>query len=310
MKKQLFFALTFAVLAQAEAQKLYVNVYGGYSLPTTKEAFASPNFTQTQYATGTTAILKTSDELVATTLGGGTQFGGAIGYQITDHLAVELGAHYLKGTTQAAHGDVIIDFGDSLPTRQGHADVDIRRQTQQIRLAPALVIRGGGMFKIMYPYARLGLIVPVGGKTISEVSKHFTYPDTVLMNPLLHYTNDSTVYAQYQTKGQLNLGFQSALGVEFKLGVVGIFAEIAHQSLSVRADKTDLIKYTRYGKDAMDLLTEYDKHTEYLDKITSKNNNAAYNLNGTIDATKPKQDLRVVGQYSNIGLNIGVQVRF
>ena len=117
--------------------------------------------------------------------------------------------------------------------------------------------------------------------------------------------------------------FRSALGFQLKFGIIGVFVEVAHQALSIRSEKTDLIKYTRYGKDAMNLLTEYDKHTEYMDKVTTSSNNIVYNPNDFVDPNlnnddpyegpgyqKPKQDLRIVGQYSNIGLNIGVQVRF
>ena len=84
-----------------------------------------------------------------------------------------------------------------------------------------------------------------------------------------------------------------------------------------------MVKHTRYGKDALNLATEYDKHTEYLDKITTANNNIFYNPNAFADPDlnnddlyegegykKPKQDLRIVGQYSNIGVNIGMQIRF
>lgn len=321
MKKQLFLALSFAAFMHIQAQKMYVNLYGGYSMPTTKESFASPNFTQIQYATNNNTIQKESDELIATTLGGGSQVGAAFGYQLTEHFALELGAHYLNGTTQKARGEVFINYGSSAPTRLSHVDVDIQRKSTQLRLAPAVVIRGGGMFKILYPYARFGLIMPVNGKTISEVNKHFTHPDTVVM--LLHLTNDSSVYSKYETHGQVNIGLQSALGFQVKLGIFGAFIEVAHQALSIRADKTDLIQYTRYGKDAMSLLPEYEKHTEYLDKVTSTNNNVVYNPDAFIDPNlnnddpyegegykSPKQDLRVVGQYSNIGVNIGVQVRF
>lgn len=321
MKKQVLFALSLAAFMQVEAQKLYVNLHTGYSIPTTRESFASTNFTQTQYATNNNVIQKTSDELVATTLGSGSQFGLALGYQLTEHLALELGAHYLNGTQQSAHGDVTINYGDPSPTRVSHVDVDIRRKTTQIRVTPSVVIRGGGMFKVLYPYARFGLMMPVGGKTISEVSRHFTHPDTVTM--LLGYTNDSTVYSQYKTKGQVNIGLQSALGVQLKFGIIGVFVEVAHQALSVRADKSTLLKHTRNGKDATDLLTPYDKSTQFVDKITSESNNIIYNPGAFADPDlsnndpyegagyqKTKEDLRVVGQYSNIGLNIGLQVRF
>lgn len=315
MKKTLFLAFSVAALMQLQAQKLYVNLYGGYSVPTTKEAFASTNFTQVQYATNNNTIQKENDELIATTLGGGMQYGAAIGYQLTDHLALELGTHYLQGSLQKAHGEVAINYGSPRPNpaRESHVDVDIQRKTSQVRIAPAVVIRGGGMFKILYPYARFGLIMPVAGKTSSEVTKHFTHPDTVVM--LTGLTNDSTVYSKYETHGKPTIGLQSALGIQLKFAVVGVFIEVAHQALSIQSDKTDLIAHTRYGKDAMGIMTEYDKHTVYYDKITTQNNNAEYNPNNFSDPQSdaynhPKEALRVVGQYSNIGVNVGVQLRF
>lgn len=308
------------------AQKLYVRAHAGYGISATPESNPVRNSIETKQLGFGDSISKTSETINITSAGGGMQVGGAIGYRITSHFGVELGAHYLQGSPVTAQREVIISTSAApgQPDPQGQVHIDISRQTRQLRLTPSVFVEGGDITNLIVPYARFGLLIPVGGKTTTHVHQHYKIPQeleeltTILGSPL---RNDSTITTDYATKGKLSFGIQSAVGVTVNVWKLGIFAELAHQSLAVKADYTEMVSYKQNGKDRMDTQLEYDKRINYVDELNGTSNNMTYNpaafKNNTGDYDpsapgyqKPKDDLRAVSQFSNIGLNLGVKFRF
>lgn len=325
--KKVFTTIAVVLIANSlSAQKLYTRINVGYGVSVTPEANLVHDSKEVSHIqSGLTS--KTSEGVNFTSAGGGLQFGAALGYKLNPYMDVELGLHYLRGSNISALKQVEIT-ADPPPGQtdyRGLVNIDITRFTRQIRLAPSLVINGGDGSKRITPYARLGLLVPVGGKTVTTIFQKFTIPSqlettSALLGHALH--NDSTISMRYETHGKLSVGLQSALGLTIKAGPVAIFAEVAHQAFAGKANYTELVKYEESGKDKLASKTPFDKRTNYVDELTNTSNNKDYNPKAFQNPTtnendpnaaayqKPKEDVRVISQFSNVGLNVGIKLGF
>ncbi len=301
------------------AQRFYVRLHGGFGIPTTHEASSIRDFTQIKYLLPDT-VAKSIDMTNITTLGSGLQIGGAVGAKLCDNLDFELGVHYLAGAKVKGNATIVLDPGDANnPEIKSYVSVNLTRNTRQIRVTPSLVVHGNTDKKWM-PYARFGLMLPVGGKTVTDVTQRFDVP-VPMQGPPFYLKDDSVIVQQLETKGRLTLGIQSAIGVQYNIRKLGVFAEVAHQALSVGADHTQLVKYTENGNDRISNKTPYEIETHYTDELNSQSNNMEYNpkafqnQNGDYDVNAPgfqkeKEDLRLVSQFSNVGLNVGIRINF
>lgn len=324
MKKIILAIGILAAVNSVSAQKFYARINAGYGFSSTPEANSihdAIDINHFQPSPGYTT--KYQEKVNITSAGGGAHFGGAFGYKLTSHLAFELGVNYLRGSdvTAKRRVEITLDPPPGQTDYRGIVHIDVKRFTRQLRLAPSLVVEGGDMLGIIKPYARFGLLLPVNGKTVTTVSQHYNVPPELEKALGGKLKNDSTINSRYETAGKLSLGFQSALGLTFKAGPVGIFVEVAHQSLSVTANKTTLVKYEENGKDRLSTKSAYDKETQYVTELTTASNNKDFNpaafkdANGNDDPKAPgyqksKEDLHVVSQFSNIGLNVGLKWDF
>ncbi len=321
MKKGiLIIAVLLAGMHITKAQgRFYIKIHTGYGVPTTKEASSIRDFTQIRHLLPDT-ISKSIEKTNITTLGSGIQLGGALGIKLSENLDFEFGAHYLMGANIKGNAQLVLDPGDAnQPEIKSYVNIGLKRNTRQIRVVPSLVVHGDANKKIM-PYARFGLMIPVGGKTVTNVTQDFDVP-TLMQGPPFYLKNDSLIAQRLETKGKLSLGFQSAVGMQYNIRKIGLFIEVAHQALSVRADKTTLVNYTENGNDRIDTKTVYEKETHYMDEMNSQSNNMEYNpkvfqnASGNYDRNapgfqKPKEEIRLVSQFSNIGVNIGLRLNF
>ena len=310
--KKFFLSIVGATFLVAPlSAQLYVRASVGYGVPTAKEAFASNNFVQVTNAF-TKDVRKISDELIPASLGGGLQVGLLLGYDLNEHVSFELGAQYLNGSAVKARGEITLQYS-SLDT--GHVTVDISRKTQQMRVLPSVVIRGGG--ERFVPYARFGLVAPVGGKSTTNIDQFFTQPAAFAAL----YSSDSLVHRTLETRGTPTIGFTGALGMTIKVAQhLRVFIEIATQSLSIRPKSTTIVEFTGKGRDLLPLQKPYQIETTYLTSINSQNNNIDYNPGAFIDPNtsnpdfydapgyqKPKEELAPLVQFSNVGFNFGLK---
>ena len=320
MKKGLlFFVILLTGLHFSYGQRFYVRLHGGYGMPATKEASSIRDFTQIKQLLPDT-VAKSIDKVNITTLGGGLQIGGAVGAKLCDNLDFELGVHYLSGANVKGSATVVLDPGDANnPDIKSYVSVTLARNTRQIRVTPSLVVHGNADKKWV-PYARFGLMMPVGGKTITNVSQTFDVP-VPMQGPPFYLKDDSVIVQRLETKGRLTLGYQSAIGVQYNIRKLGVFAEVAHQALSVGADRTQLVQYSENGNDRLSTKTPYERETLYFDELNAQSNNMEYNPGsfqnsfGDYDPNAPgfqksKEDLRLVSQFSSIGINLGVRLNF
>jgi hypothetical protein len=320
MKKIVFFWCIFGVYATIQAQHFYFRFAPGYAATFTKESSSIRNFTQHKLLQ-TDSTAASIDKANFTTLGGGLMLNGALGYRFSQSFLFELEAQYLYGNPVQGKGVIILDPEDfNRPDIKGAVQVDIRRYSRQVRIMPSITLRTPEFYGVLVPYIKMGLIVPVAGKSVTDVTQKFVIP-TEMQTPVLGLQNDSTITLRYETKGKFGVGLNSAIGLAINTGnKMAVFAEVFHQSFAVKADHTTLVKYEENGKDRLSTKTPYETHTEYIDEISSTHNNATYNpsqfqnpVSGAYDITrpgyqKPKQELRPISQFSNIGINLGLRV--
>lgn len=274
MKRKLISITTLLLLGFSTSYaQMYVRAGLGYGFSTSKEVFGTSS---------TTTTSSSSDKLVANTSGAGLQIGAAFGYNFSKNLGLDLGVQYLMGAKQT-----ITD------TYNGQSTTTTTTQTtkaNQIRLMPALVVSTGG--EKIEPYARMGLILPLGG-TINTEIKNKLASDEIIQN--------------VKTTGVFSLGWHSAMGVNYYLNEkMAIFGEVGLQSLSIGAKKSVVTKYTVSGADKLNDLKTIQKEINYVTEMTDKSN-----VSGTsADNSKPLDALRSYRQFGNLGINVGIKFGF
>ncbi|MFN0202688.1 MAG: hypothetical protein ACKVTZ_14280 [Bacteroidia bacterium] len=269
------------------AQNNYFRAAFCYSLPTSVERF-DRNDKVALDSTGS----QSKETLIVGTGGRGTQYNLVYGRKLTGHLAVELGVQYFRGgTTQA-------DFYTKIPV-VGNIYTTYARQGWQLRVMPSLVVSGSCDAKVS-PYARMGLLVPVAGKTITNVTIKNPQPNNV-------YTVETR---KLETEGAFSLGYAAAIGANFNVNPnLAVFGEFSLQSLSAKANKTTMVENILDGKDILTTQKVYQKETLYVDELNPTSNNQSVNPLG-YNEEKPYEDLRKYSQYGNVGINIGLKYAF
>lgn len=205
-------------------------------------------------------------------LGSGLLLGGAVGYNVSDNLSAELGATYLSGFKQKSS----YKSSGNTSTSETYA--------KQWRLTPSAVFRFGD--NDLQPYTKIGVIIPVMNKIISSSETQ--------------NTGSTTTKITRETSTGLSLGWLGALGVQKSFGErSALFVEAGFQSLSLGTRKSVATDWRVDGRDVLVDQNTYSKETEYVKELTSS---------GSIDTNKARQDLRSYMPFSNVNLNIGLQI--
>ena len=275
MKKLVLSAFTIVGLLAtqgiiAQESGAYVKVNVGYDFATDKQTWDA-NTTQNTTTSSTTEIVNLS-------LGKGINFGGAFGYNFNKNVGAEIGVGYLLG-------------GETTATdKQLNGEINkLTISAKMLQIKPTLVI-SAGMEKIN-PYAKFGLLLTSGTITGNE-------------------NNTSTGGSREiitEFKGGIQLGFQSGLGLEYKLSDnLGIFGELNLNSLSYSPNQSTITKdETKTGGTVRNnLIGEdvYDIKTVYEDSITSSTS--------APDRNAPRKQLKFSLPFGSLGLNFGVKYNF
>ena len=258
---------------------------------------------------GTTVITPTTQlyENVYGTGGAGFNAGIEMGYQFNKYVGVELGVHYfMSETTRPEY--VTKDFGGGFKT-----SALFEAHSNQVRVAPSLVIRGGTGFA---PYVRLGLMVPVIGNVVVDNNVYIT-------------TGASTQHLEQRIilDGAFSLGYNTAFGLTLPVEKnLSIYAEAEVLTIGIKAAKSEIIA-------AKSTLTEpngnllgidydnnvniyrYDREVVYVDKLTPASNvrqdpNNPSTVGFTYDPDKPRNELSRITSYASVGFNVGVRYLF
>lgn len=273
MKKGLLLGALLLGAGAVSAQSLYVGLQGGYGFGTPGDKVGT-----------STVVSSTGDQTTTnniTSYGGGTNVGLNVGYMFSEHVGAELGFSYFLGSEVTS--DMV-----SVPT----GDLTVMRKSTQMRLAPSIVLTTGGDFAL---YTKAGLVLPVGGSTI------INYVDGT--NP------NSVVERDFEAKGAMSLGFQGAIGANYKLSDnLSIFGELSAVNLRIKSASNTMTRNSTNGTDVISLMDTYDKETTFVDELGPNSNNAGYNSD--YKNTEAKEDLASTTNFNGFFINIGVKYSF
>jgi len=221
-----------------------------------------------------------TDEVSYLSLGQGISLAGAIGMQLSDGFAAELGLGYLYGLANSVEDT----RGDDTGTRSLTGSL--------IQLAPSVVVSSNAFG--LRVYSRFGLLVGIPSVAYNVESK---YDDKGA-----NKTVTREVEGEYS--GNVTLGLVGAVGAESQLSdTMSLFFELNAMSASWAPGKLELTKAMEDGKDELADAKVRDKETEFVSELSS-------NPNDKTDDSKPRQRLATVTfPFSNVGVMVGVRIR-
>lgn len=271
MKKGLLLGALLLGAGAVSAQNLYVGLQAGYGIGTPSEVVGSTTVVTSSGQTETN---------VYGTYGAGTNIGLNVGYMFSEHVGAELGFNYFLGST-------VESVNTTVPT----GTVTVNSKSTQFRLAPSLIVTTGGDLAL---YGKGGLVLPVGGSTVTEYRDSGT-------NPFV-----GSVEQDYESKGAMSLGFQGAMGVSYNLSdKLSLFGEVGAVNLRIKGETRTTTAYKVDGTDQMSNLDTYDKEVVYVEELGPNSNNGAYNSN--TDDNKAREELSNSTNYNAMFISVGVK---
>ncbi|MCX6288116.1 MAG: outer membrane beta-barrel protein [Bacteroidetes bacterium] len=214
-------------------------------------------------------------------VGLGSSFNGslAFGYWFNKYIAVELAVTEFLGLPTK---------GDSVVHLIGASKATVKVRGGMLSVIPSIVISAG--LKKINPYARFGFQIGVLPNLVAKYSQ-----DNSTTNP----PENKQIYNDYY--GGVALGYTAAGGVNFTLtNVVTFYIELQFSHATWSPSHSQIVKYTVNGEDRLSELTTWQKEADF---VWEKN------VNGIIDQTQPRQELRKTVPFSTASINLGIKFR-
>jgi opacity protein-like surface antigen len=267
MKKNLLLGLMLLVATGLSAQ-MYVGLGLGYHGAANNQAL------------GTSTNSNGDKSNVYGTMGNGFLVDLKFGYMFDEHWGFELGINSLFGAKNLINEDL------NLPTGFTSYEDKTYAQSNMFRLTPQFVFKTD-----MGIYTRVGVIIPVGGKTMIYEDISYTVAGT-----------SGTTSVEAESHGNFTFGFTGAFGYGFDLSDnMMLFGELQYIGLRIYGKTRTLTKYEQNGKDQLGNMKTIQKETEFVDEVLKNDNQ---------DMDKPYKDLKTASPYSSFGLNIGLVFKF
>ncbi len=295
----------------------YIRAAGGYAWPgiTKGEGIMGPKIDPfTADKDGLTPMMNIdtapSVKPVIGSYGKGMNYTLALGYMVNSYIGVELGVSYLKSATYSCTQikelaiRTVVGPPSQYISLNEFMQATISTNAFGVSLMPSIVVNGAKPGWKVYPTARLGISMPVFGGLTHHVSidADTSYLATLTQDP---YYIGKHVDVTLKTEGTVSIGVNGAIGVVYRpLPFLAISAEINGQHLTTRAKSAKITEWKTDGKDRIPERGVYRTEFNFVDELDAKSNNGDYNP--AYDKTKPKDDLRPTGSFSNIGFNIGI----
>lgn len=321
MRKNLFVVLilTGIVSQSVLAQKGFtLRLAGGYAWPgiTKGDGIMGPKIDPfSPEKDGLVPMMNISDTIpyaktIHGSYGKGANVTLAFGYMINQYFGVEMGVSYLKSATYTSDQtrELTLQLAPGPPPQYGalgkYMQAHIETSAFGVSLMPSIIVKGAKPGWKIYPYARLGISMPVfGGLTHTiSIDVDTTFLGSISGDP---YYLGKHVDVKLKTEGTVSIGVNGAIGIAYQpLPYLAITAEMNGQYLTTRAKSSKIVQWDTDGKSRLAERGIYRTKFNFVDELDNHSNNADYNKN--YDKTKPKDDLRPAGPFSNIGFNIGV----
>jgi len=238
------------------------------------------------------------------TVGSGLTIALTPGYMFTEHIGVEVGLTYFTSSETVT--------AERSSSQTSMLSSKTTTKSNQFRVLPSLVFHTGG--GPIFGYAKVGVLVPAGGSTKFEI--HGVQPVWAggvdgsgdPLDPAKGMVG-ATTDVEGESKGKFSLGFRGSVGAGYVISDnLSLSLEVFYTSLGIKSNTRSITSRKINGTETIADVPVYGKETEYVDEITSSTNNPAYNTN--INTNAPRQDIGARGNYSQVGLSIGVKYRF
>ena len=293
-----------SIAQEVKTKKFYIETSGGYGFPLVNDDLGSTNdligpSNQLFRADSTIKITP-----VQGTQGPGWQFSFNVGYMFHPNIGVEGQVNYVRSNA------FLLAKYES-PTYQAEHSV----VGQRLDLIPQLVFNFEFRQK-WSAYSKSGLIIPVWGKSSSEIK--IEDQEGRLAQELLNINNPNTQASarlRASTFGKFSYGFQTRLGVGYKvLDWLSVFGELKFVALSIRSkeDRLDDVQINLYNELTnsgltltLDDLDEINQRTIYVDELNENSNNPSVNSNP--DPNKPLETLATKDNFNQLGLSFGLR---
>ena len=215
-------------------------------------------------------------EFVKESFGKGVSFGLAGGYMFSKHLGIEAEFAYFMGSE--------IKSGWNLP--ESFVALSDVKKAKTFLIIPSLVISTGN--KTLAPYARLGVVVGIAPKIISN--QLFDDQASLII----------TNVEEKLTKG-VAVGFSTAFGINYMLSDnFSLFTELKYVMLSYTPKQREITKILVKGEEKpADYL--YDFPVQKLEDLTPENSGFV------LDASAQNAFSYPLGSFS---LNLGLRINF
>jgi len=254
--------------------------------------------------------------------GKGLNYTLAVGYMINPYIGVEMGISYLKSSkiscNQTRQLTIQTGFGQppAFSTVPYFMNAHIETSAFGVSLMPSVIVKGAKPGWKVYPYGRVGISMPVFGGLQHNVTIDVdpsVYTEQPLLGDLIYgspYFLGKQTKVKLKTEGTVSIGVNGAMGLAYTpIPLITITAEVNGQYLVTRAKEAKITQWDSQKADGTieSRLAErgvYRTDFHFVDKLDNTSNNEDYN--SLTDKTKPKDDIRPTGPFSNIGFNIGV----
>jgi len=212
-------------------------------------------------------------------LGNGFNGSLAFGYWFNKYLGAEMSVSEFLGLSTE---------GDSVEHLVGASRASVKVRGGVLSVTPAVLISAG--LKKINPYARFGLQIGVLPHMVSKYSQ-----ENASTNPPMSKEITNNYY------GGVALGYTAAGGVCFNFSeLLSFFLELQFAHSTWSPSYSQITKYTVNGEDKLSSLTTWQKEADFVWER---------NVNGTIDMTQPRQELRKTYPFSTASINLGIKFR-
>ncbi len=332
MRKNLFISLILTgIFCQSVfAQYFTLRVGGGYAWPgiTATQGVMGPKVDPlSPDKDGLLPMSNMNDSIpsiqsVYGSYGKGMNLSLGFGYMINPYIGVELGVAYLKSAKitcdQTRQLSIQTGFGvpPSFSTVPYYMNAHITTSAFGVSLMPSVILKGAKPGWKIYPYGHVGISMPIFGGLEHDITIDVD-PNVFTEQPLLASSIYGSPYflgkqtkVKLKTEGTVSIGVNGGMGIAYNpIPLISIMAEVNGQYLVTRAKSS---KITQWDSEKADGTFEsrladrgvYRTQFNYVDKLTNTSNNEDYN--STTDKTKPKDDIRPAGPFSNLGFNVAV----
>jgi hypothetical protein len=279
MKKIFTSALMILATVSLFSQGIYLRAGSGYGLPASTFQIGERNL-RTEVYNNSVTTNDYSTDVVSASYGAGANFTFAVGYKFNQNFILDFDVYYLAGKKYET-SDIHTYTSDSF---SGTDSEVFTTSSRGLYFNPSVVFSAG--FGKRAPYGRFGLIA-ASPKIIEDESYNYNLDGT------------STYDARWEYRKGLALGFQAAIGMNWKLSeMIDIYTEADFISMNYYAKEGLMTKSISNGTDNLSQLGVYSKEILFKKK---------YNPQTPYDGTKPQLAPRMASPFSSLSIQAGIR---